>query len=119
MEQPTLRGGIAGWSAQHAADFPAEIREIFACETEKLFRSGFLSKCVDQNDVVPDFSLSKQEGSVVQLREKFETGSAILSFYRCTWCPDCNLEFQELLDTRVNPADRAEPKELVSILSNL
>lgn len=99
MEGPTLREKIAEWSQEHANDYPAEIKRIFAQKTEELLRSGILSRCAKEGDAAPDFILPKEDGSEIQLSEKLKNGPVILSFYRGTWCPYCNLEFQELLST--------------------
>lgn len=97
-ESRSLKERIQQWNAAHAADFPAEVQAIFATKTEEIIQSGILSQCMREGDKAPDFAITNHRGETVALRQKLENGPAILSFYRGTWCPYCNLEFRELLD---------------------
>jgi peroxiredoxin len=46
----------------------------------------------------PDFSLPNQNGKIVHLRELLKDGPVVLSFYRGSWCPFCNLQLRALRD---------------------
>lgn len=103
---PTLRERIDEWSTAHAADFPAEVRQLFADKTEEILRSGILNTCLRDGQTAPDFELPDSGGNPVRLAETIEKGPAILSFYRGAWCPYCTLEFQALLETMPRFRDR-------------
>ncbi|MDF1658980.1 MAG: peroxiredoxin-like family protein [Verrucomicrobiales bacterium] len=94
----SLNEQIQLWNAEHASEFPDEVQQIFAAKTREIIESGLASQCLTQGDDAPDFSITNGKGETVQLGEKLQNGPAILSFYRGTWCPYCNLEFQALLD---------------------
>jgi len=96
---PSLRERIEAWSAEHAADFPEEVQRIFARKTEEVLQSGIVDRALGSGDTAPDFSLPGLDGQGVRLGEELERGPVILSFYRGSWCPYCNIEFLALLDT--------------------
>jgi len=49
-------------------------------------------------DIAPDFSLYNQEGNVVNLNQKLNTGPIVLVFYRADWCPYCSKHLIEFKD---------------------
>lgn len=93
----TLREKIEAWSTEHAADFPPEIQQLFAEKTEEILKSDILGNSIREGERSPDFTLPTTKGLAVNLNEQVHSGPVILSFYRGTWCPYCNLEFDELL----------------------
>jgi len=97
-ESFSLKEKIQHWNKAFASEFPEEVQQIFAAKTQEIIRSGILSKCLTTGDAAPDFSIANARGEEVSLNKKLKNGPAILSFYRGTWCPYCNLEFRELLD---------------------
>lgn len=96
-EHQSLREKIETWSALHAEDYPPEVRKIFAEKTEEVLKSDILSKTPPAGDLAPDFTLPTSTGTLVNLREMTKYGPVILNFYRGTWCPYCNIEFESLL----------------------
>ncbi|CNG23730.1 Peroxiredoxin [Mycobacterium tuberculosis] len=52
-------------------------------------------------DRAPDFELPDARGGRVRLADRLATGPVVLTFYRGSWCPYCNLElraYQSRLD---------------------
>lgn len=96
--QSSLRDRILAWSEEHAADFPVEVQQLFARKTEEILRSGILDQCLKEGEHAPDFELKDSRGQVIRLSDQLAKGPVILSFYRGTWCPYCNLEFVALLE---------------------
>jgi len=47
-------------------------------------------------DKAPDFTLTNQLGSSVNLYKLLEEGPVVLTWYRGSWCPYCNLHLQYL-----------------------
>jgi len=94
-----LRSKIEVWANKHAAEFPAEVLQLFARKTEEVIKSGILSQSPKIGEKVDDFELKTPDGVVVKLSEKVKEGPVILNFYRGSWCHFCTLEFQELLET--------------------
>lgn len=93
----SLRARIETWTAEHASDFPPEIQRIFAERTEALMKSDIQKTCIQTGQIAPNFELPDSAGGTVGLASKISEGPVILSFYRGTWCPYCNLEFQAQL----------------------
>ena len=61
-------------------------------------------------DKAPNFSLSNATGEIITLNSLLEKGKVVLTFYRGTWCPYCNLQlnqYQQVL------------KEIMSLGANL
>ncbi|MEM6278213.1 MAG: peroxiredoxin-like family protein [Verrucomicrobiota bacterium] len=94
----SLSEQIQQWNAEHASEFPEEVQRIFAAKTQEIIGSKLPDTCLSTGDDAPDFAVTNTAGESIRLREKLERGPAILSFYRGTWCPYCNIEFAALLD---------------------
>ena len=46
--------------------------------------------------MVPDFALPGADGHIVDFADVLARGPAVISFYRGSWCPYCNLELRAL-----------------------
>ncbi len=64
--------------------------------TEALFKSGIVSSVPKQGDKAPDFSLMDSQGQQFKLSDEIHNSMVILSFYRGSWCPYCNIQLREL-----------------------
>lgn len=53
-------------------------------------------KAIKVGGKAPDFKLPNVDGKIVTLSELLVEGAVILSFYRGSWCPYCNLELKAL-----------------------
>ncbi|MBK1832751.1 peroxiredoxin-like family protein [Roseibacillus ishigakijimensis] len=68
---------------------------------EAVKQSGILAKALNVGDQAPDFTLPNAVGKEVTLSELLKDGPVILTWYRGSWCPYCNLtliNYQENLD---------------------
>jgi len=61
-----------------------------------LVASGIRNSCLRAGDRVPDFSLPSIRGEQVNVRTLLLSGPIVLSFYRGSWCPYCNIELRAL-----------------------
>ena len=61
-----------------------------------LVSSGLADGALHAGDRAPDFELPDQEGRPVRLFDSLTKGPVVLSFYRGSWCPFCNLELRGL-----------------------
>ncbi len=64
--------------------------------------SGILDRAIKKGDKAPDFTLPNAIGESVSLYAELEKGPVILTWYRGSWCPYCNLQlhdYQKSLDT--------------------
>lgn len=72
---------------------------------------------IKSGDTAPDFTLPGVDGRQVKLSEEIKTGPVVLTFYRGSWCPYCNLElraYQALL-----PDIKAKGASLIAISPQL
>lgn len=79
---------------QSAAKTPPELAALRQAETEKLITSGIAEQSLRASDSAPDFTLPDAEGTPVQLYTLLESGPVVVSFYRGSWCPYCNLQLR-------------------------
>ncbi|GGD84037.1 peroxiredoxin-like family protein [Paenibacillus nasutitermitis] len=72
---------------------PEEVIGAFEQSISQLRDSGS-AKGLSVGAAAPDFTLSNQTGSNVSLSAESAKGPVILTFYRGSWCPFCNLELK-------------------------
>ncbi|MEG3757157.1 peroxiredoxin-like family protein [Pseudoalteromonas carrageenovora] len=60
----------------------------------KSFQEGVNALALNQN--APNFELPNQHGQLVQLTELLTKGPVVITFYRGSWCPYCNLQLKAL-----------------------
>lgn len=74
---------------------PEFMQKIDALMAEaKAFQQGGKAIAIDQS--APNFTLPNAEGKAVSLAELLEKGSVVVTFYRGSWCPYCNLQLKAL-----------------------
>jgi peroxiredoxin len=73
-----------------------DVAQITAGSFEKLYTSQIAENAINVGDIAPDFTLPNVTGDPVTLYEALNSGPVVLSFYRGSWCPFCNLELQAL-----------------------
>ena len=57
--------------------------------------SGILDNAINLGDKAPDFTLPDALGNSVSLYEQLAKGPVILTWYRGSWCPYCNLQLHD------------------------
>ena len=86
---------------EKAKNYPAEVKKVIHKEID---RAASKSK-VDQlplkvGDKAPDFKLKNALGKEIHLSDLLQKKKVVLTIYRGTWCPYCNLQltqFQEVV----------------------
>ncbi len=73
-------------------DFMKGVDEIL--EQAKAFRQG--ADAIGPGRKAPDFVLPNADGQSVSLADLLEQGPVVLTFYRGSWCPYCNLQLNAL-----------------------
>lgn len=81
-------GGAKNWDPERKAAYQAQ--------ADALEASDILEKALRTGDRAPMFELPDAFGTTVRLVELLERGPVVLSFYRGSWCPFCNLELRAL-----------------------
>jgi len=57
--------------------------------------SGILDKAINLGDKAPDFTLPDALGNSVSLYDELAKGPVILTWYRGSWCPYCNIQLHD------------------------
>ena len=53
-----------------------------------------LERALKEGDTAPDFTLKNASGNEVSLAKLLENGPVVLTWYRGSWCPYCNIALQ-------------------------
>jgi len=75
---------------------PDDQRNIVGSAFAELMASSVAAAARDLGDRAADFELPNVRGGTVSLHAALEEGPVVLSFYRGSWCPFCNLELNAL-----------------------
>lgn len=73
-------------------DFMQGVDDII--KQAKAFQQGSDALKIDEK--APDFELADPQGKPVSLHSLLKTGPVVLTFYRGSWCPYCNLQLRAL-----------------------
>jgi len=65
--------------------------EMMHRETSDLLKKGIEKTALQTGDTVPRFQLENAHGAPVDIYDALKAGPVVLSFYRGSWCPYCNL----------------------------
>jgi len=74
---------------------PPEALEVFDRDAQALQARHTSILKLNEGDTAPDFALSNAIGEVVKLSDLLKTSKVVLTFYRGTWCPYCNLQLNQ------------------------
>ena len=64
---------------------PPEAVEVMQRATEDLKNSGILGKVLKVGEATPEFSLTDENGNLVELKGLLAQGPVVISFYRGQW----------------------------------
>ena len=74
---------------------PPDALNVFDSDADQLQETHTDILKLNVGDKAPSFSLSNATGNTVHLSELLEQGKVVLTFYRGTWCPYCNLQLNQ------------------------
>lgn len=80
-------------------------------EKARTFQQG--EKALDLNCAAPDFTLPTATGESFKLSEALNKNAVVLTFYRGSWCPCCNLQLNAL--QKINDEIKVLGAQLVAI----
>lgn len=92
----TLKEQIVALQSKMLPNISPESLEVMQRATQDLKASGIEDKSLKSGDKVHEFVLPNYDGSERKLSDYLEKGHLVLSFYRGSWCPYCNLELAAL-----------------------
>ncbi len=96
MARQTLSEQTSQTLEAFVANLPAEQQEIVGKAFEALMASDTAANAVAAGNKAPDFTLPSVRGGTLKLSDALNDGPVVLSFYRGSWCPFCNLELNAL-----------------------
>ncbi|VAW75593.1 AhpC/Tsa family protein GSU0066 [hydrothermal vent metagenome] len=96
MTEQTLSDQTRQALESFVANLPADQQETVGKAFEVLMASDTASNAVTSGGKAPDFVLPSVLGGSVKLGDALSEGPVVLSFYRGSWCPFCNLELNAL-----------------------
>lgn len=91
---PTLAQQIAELNKNLAQQVPAEVLSHFGQSIEDLKKLQLEKSALALGAIFPNFKLQNTDNQLVELRELLQKGPVIISFFRGSWCPYCNLELR-------------------------
>src|SRR5436190_22684350 len=94
----TLRAQTENHREELRAALPAEALEAFDEAAAALGRRDFASKTIRVGEQAPGFTLPEARGGETSSSALLEQGIVVLTFYRGSWGPCCNLQLEEYLD---------------------
>lgn len=77
-------------------NLPADQQKTVASAFEDLMASDTAAGAPKPGDKAPGFTLPSVRGATLTLDDALKQGPVVLSFYRGSWCPFCNLELNAL-----------------------
>lgn len=105
----SLKVALKEANEMRKGQIPPEILVEMKKATEDLKAFNFKEKTLQIGDVFPEATLLNHKGEETSLKKALDGKPAIISFYRGTWCPYCNLElayYSELLGEKENKGVR-------------
>ena len=113
MNRPTLAQQTQQALNEFLSALPADQRRTVAAAFEELLASNVARDACRIGDNAPLFNLPNLRAGNLDLQATLSEGPVVLSFYRGSWCPFCNLELNALQQHL--PAIRACGARLIAI----
>lgn len=95
------------------AGLPTAQQQTVSQAFQKLMASAVAENACATGDTAPAFTLPNVRGGSLDLQDALSEGPVVLSFYRGSWCPFCNLELNALQNHL--PQMRAAGARLVAV----
>ncbi len=92
----SLSSELDAMKAALSAKAPADVLSAVRTANRQLAASGIAEKALKAGAQAPGFELPDAAGRPVRLDDLLERGAVVLSFYRGSWCPFCNLTLAAL-----------------------
>jgi peroxiredoxin len=93
-DDPTLKEQITRFTAAMAERAPREVLATLGVEIEKLAASGIAERALQVGARAPDFALPEARGATIELKALLARGPVVVTFYRGSWCPFCDLQLR-------------------------
>ena len=94
----SLQQQIAEFQNELLPQIPGDVLDLILGKTKELVDSGAADRSLKVGDKIPAFSLPNAVADVISSEQLLAEGPLVISFYRGSWCPYCNLEIKALQD---------------------
>ncbi len=92
---PSYAEGLKELRSNLGNMLPADALQVFDKDAKSLQEKHQSILKLSKGDKAPDFALSNAIGDTIKLSDLLENGKVVLTFYRGTWCPYCNLQLNQ------------------------
>ena len=113
----SLKAQIDAYNVQKDAKLPADVLALMNTTNEELIAQHIKDNALQIGQKVENFSLANHNGENIELADLLKKGPVIISFYRGSWCPYCNLELKALNDYL--PQFKTQSAQLIAISPQL
>ena len=110
---PSYQTNLKVLREQLGGMLPAEKLVIFDRDATDLGKKYTSPLKIHVGGQAPSFVLPNHQGASIKLTDLLQRGSVVLTFYRGSWCPYCNLELKNL--QTILPRIQAAGANLVAI----
>lgn len=100
VEIPNYQNGLNDLRNNLASMLPVDALKVFDTDAEALQKTHSSILKLSMGDKAPNFTLSNAVNESVNLYDVLKENRVVLTFYRGTWCPYCNLmlaQYQQVL----------------------
>jgi peroxiredoxin len=92
----TLAQEIEKFQQRMSGKIPEDVQHLFMWKTVELTKTGIEKKALHSGAHIPSFSLPNPFGKVISSKNLLERSPLVISFYRGSWCPYCNIELHAI-----------------------
>ena len=92
---PSYQEGLKELKENLSSMLPAEALEVFEADAEALQEEHSSILKLQEGDKAPDFTLLNAVNESINLYEVLKVHRVVLTFYRGSWCPYCNLALNQ------------------------
>jgi len=110
---PIYKEELKGLEANLAKMAPKEVLDVFSKDAERMAKEYIMPLKLKVGDRAPLFELPNAVNKEVSLQNLLNKGLVVLTFYRGTWCPFCNLALNAY--QRILPEIKSLGADLVAI----
>lgn len=113
----TLKKELSLLKKDVLASLSPDVREILIDEDKKLFNSFLEERALKVNSKAPNVFFRNKNLESIHLADLLEKHHIVLSFFRGTWCPYCNLELMSL--AKINSEIEKRDARLIAVSPEL
>jgi len=108
----TLKEQIGKLQEEVMAQMPKDVLDTLLKALDDMAAANLTKDAIGNNQVLPNGSLLNLDGKAQKIEDIIDTPT-VISFYRGSWCPYCNLELKALQD--ILPQIKEKGARLIAI----